>query len=92
MRYAITITGRRIRAARPIVFPALTFQLRLAFRPTPAQRAFPGLSARERMLEASAIIASRKFADHVSDDRRDPAHPAFRGPCGHVRRVARPGP
>ncbi|HKT65740.1 MAG TPA: hypothetical protein VJR91_19400 [Burkholderia sp.] len=55
-----------------MVFPALAFPQRLACDPMPAPRAFRSLSARERMLEASAIIAPRKFTHHVSDDRRSP--------------------
>jgi len=65
-----------------MVFPALTFPPRPASHPTPAPRAFPSLSAQERMLEASAIIASRKFAHHVSDERRRPRIRPFAGLAG----------
>ncbi|MGU7812861.1 hypothetical protein [Burkholderia sp. AW49-1] len=62
-----------------MVFPALAFQQRPDLRPKPAPRAFRSLSAQERMLEASAIIVSRKFADDVSDDRRHPRSRLFAG-------------
>ncbi|ABI87163.1 hypothetical protein Bamb_1605 [Burkholderia ambifaria AMMD] len=76
------ITKRQTRATPPMVFPALVFPQRPPHRPTPGPRAFRSLSAQERMLEASAIIEPRKFAHHVSDDRRPPRIRPFTGLAG----------
>ncbi|WP_159085654.1 hypothetical protein [Burkholderia sp. MSMB0856] len=82
-----------------MVFPALAFPQRPDLHPKTARRAFRSLSAQERMLEASAIIVSRKFVDDVSDDRRHPCSRPFAGLArtraasrGRIRKAGRERP
>jgi hypothetical protein len=53
-------------------------------------RGRPTLSAQERTLETSAIITCRRFAHHVSDDRRSRHDRRLHESGDACRRVARP--